>query len=384
MVQLDVYRAIAVVLVLASHTRGTPDDFSAYIVGLASFFRRYGHLGVDLFFVLSGFLVSGLLFREYLHTGSIALRRFLIRRGLKIYPAFYIFLAITVLLRMQQGSTFSLSDILCEAFFVQNYGPSVWSHTWSLAVEEHFYLFLAALVFLLMRVRSASPFRYLGGIVLVVTITVVSLRVVTYELFPYSNKTHWFPTHLRIDELLFGVFLSYYYHMKPGFVPAVKRLAIPILVLSIALLIGSQVALDDRARYALGPVLLAAGFGGVLLVSMCFATPTRGWCRHFLSFAGYIGSHSYSIYLWHTAVLVFGALLARKILGYELDYWPSFACYMSSSILFGIIMAKCVEIPVLRLRDRFFPSQNLARGREVSGLAKVRVDQHSVRPAQPL
>jgi peptidoglycan/LPS O-acetylase OafA/YrhL len=284
-------------------------------------------------------------------------KRFLIRRGLKIYPAFYVFLTITVLLRMQQGNTFSLSEILCETLFIQNYGPSVWSHTWSLAVEEHFYLLLAVLVIALLRFRPAAPFRYLGLIVLIVTTTVIALRMLTYDITPFSNKTHWFPTHLRVDQLLFGVLLSYYYHMKPGFVSGVRRIALPVLVLSVALAIGSQVVLDGRARYALGPVLLSVGFGGILLVSMCFANSTRCRSRHFLSFAGYIGAHSYSIYLWHTAVLVFGALLAKKILGYELDYCSSFLYYMVSSVLVGIVMAKCVEIPVLRVRDRLFPSQ---------------------------
>src|SRR5580692_5435255 len=81
--RLDVLRCVAVVTVLLHH---------GYI---SRFFTRLGWVGVDLFFVLSGFLISGLLFSEYKKRQSISFRRFFIRRGLKIYPAFYAFLLLT-------------------------------------------------------------------------------------------------------------------------------------------------------------------------------------------------------------------------------------------------------------------------------------------------
>ena len=83
--RLDILRCVAVVLVMIHHA------------GISPFFTRVGWIGVDLFFVLSGFLISGLLFSEYQRRGSIDFKRFFIRRGLKIYPAFYVFLLLTAM-----------------------------------------------------------------------------------------------------------------------------------------------------------------------------------------------------------------------------------------------------------------------------------------------
>jgi peptidoglycan/LPS O-acetylase OafA/YrhL len=98
-------------------------------------------VGVDLFFVLSGFLISGLLFREYIERGKIDLKRFWIRRSLKIYPPFYALLLATAIYSLVKFHHVT-SAILGDVFFVQNYLPHVWDHGWTLAVEEHFYLVL--------------------------------------------------------------------------------------------------------------------------------------------------------------------------------------------------------------------------------------------------
>ena len=88
-------------------------------------------IGVDLFFVLSGFLISGLLFSDIKETGTVHLGRFYIRRGFKIYPAFYAFLVITALLSPAIRHT---NHYWPEFLFLQNYFPRVWGHTWSLAI----------------------------------------------------------------------------------------------------------------------------------------------------------------------------------------------------------------------------------------------------------
>src|SRR5262249_45088549 len=108
-------------MVIIGHLPVAPRDSFLIVRWVADWFRQYGSLGVDLFFVLSGFLVSGLLFREYLSRGRADVGRFLIRRGFKIYPAFYVFIALTVVLRIRLGDSLTLPQILSEALFVQNY-----------------------------------------------------------------------------------------------------------------------------------------------------------------------------------------------------------------------------------------------------------------------
>lgn len=110
-----------------------------------------GWIGVDLFFVLSGFLISGLLFREHRKTGGVRIGRFLARRGFKIYPAFYVMILFTLAVGSLFDQRLPLRDVLAELSFTQNYFGGLWDHTWSLAVEEHFYIGIAALFALLLR-----------------------------------------------------------------------------------------------------------------------------------------------------------------------------------------------------------------------------------------
>src|ERR1700676_447782 len=108
--RLDILRCIAVFSVMILHGNIWP------------FFGKIGWVGVDLFFVLSGFLISGLLFSEYKTRNSISSKRFFIRRGLKIYPAFYLFLFLTGMLSRIVFRTLSpTTHYLHEVFFVQNY-----------------------------------------------------------------------------------------------------------------------------------------------------------------------------------------------------------------------------------------------------------------------
>src|ERR1700730_6928049 len=112
--RLDVLRCIAVLLVMFNHG------------GIWPAAAQHGWIGVDLFFVLSGFLISGLLFSEYKARSSISFKRFFIRRGLKIYPAFYLFLFLTVMFsRIVFHTLPPATHCLHEVFFVQNYWRGV-------------------------------------------------------------------------------------------------------------------------------------------------------------------------------------------------------------------------------------------------------------------
>ena len=127
--------------------------------------NEMGWIGVDLFFVLSGFLVSGLLFVEYKKHGNIRGKLFLIRRGFKIYPLFYfsIFLTVIFLLFLPNMYLFPdsrrlflnhngiLTGFVIEAFFLQSYLFGYWGHHWSLSVEEFFYFSLVLFLYYLVK-----------------------------------------------------------------------------------------------------------------------------------------------------------------------------------------------------------------------------------------
>lgn len=148
--QLDLLRGVAIIFVLICHSsiRGSDSGiFNKYVDA----FMNFGWTGVDLFFVLSGFLVGGLLFKELKSYGKVHVGRFLIRRGLKIWPVYFAYLAYYVAKGLHRGWGIggTWGKLYPNFFHIQDYVESAPAHTWSLAVEEHFYLALPILVWLL-------------------------------------------------------------------------------------------------------------------------------------------------------------------------------------------------------------------------------------------
>jgi len=130
---LDGLRAVAVAAVMVFH------------FGAASFY--WAKLGVTLFFVLSGFLITLLLMREREATGSVSLRSFYIRRALRIFPAYYVFLLLSFAWMLIEGQDVPAALVFSDGFYVLNYVQSFGafrdtpvSHGWTLGVEEQFYL----------------------------------------------------------------------------------------------------------------------------------------------------------------------------------------------------------------------------------------------------
>ncbi|MFO0653193.1 MAG: acyltransferase [Polyangiales bacterium] len=210
---LDVLRGIAIVLVLSHHLQRCPPTVSPIVRAVFDVAHLGGWIGVDLFFVLSGFLVSGLIFREHVARGSFQPARFLIRRGFKIYPAFYVLLLVT-LFDLEDRINISTANLWGEVFFLQNYLGAIWNHTWSLAVEEHFYLLLSALLFAWSRRRATNPFAGLVWLTPLVMFVTLALRLASCIRGHAPYQTHW-ATHFRVDSLLFGVLLSWLFHYQP-------------------------------------------------------------------------------------------------------------------------------------------------------------------------
>lgn len=364
--QLDVLRAVAILLVFGSHK----EAFALW--------SRVGWVGVDLFFVLSGFLVSGLLFKEYLRFGRINPKRFLIRRGLKIYPAFYLFLLVSLLVKLIFRVEIPVKSVLSETFFLQNYVPGLWAHTWSLAVEEHFYLLLIAVFFLAQRRarREANAFRRLPHITILVSLLILIARTLTsYYVQPHDLLTHYFPTHLRLDSILFGVLLSYYDHFFHDAFVAFIAGKTRLIFLASCCLISPCLFFDHENFFmpTIGLTLLYLGFGGLLVVSLygSHALPrfiSKLWLP-VENVLARVGLYSYSIYLWHVIIATWGILFVRRVLHQTLNSQLEFLLYAVASIACGILMAKLVEMPVLRLRNRYYPARSEAV--ETSGIQET-------------
>jgi len=234
---LDLLRFIAVFLVVARHSHPRIVEFEPS--ALYDYLKWGGWTGVDMFFVLSGFLVSGLLFNEYKKTGDLSVGNFLVRRGFKIYPAFYAFLLATLIWEWSTGQYVSLRTYLIEGLFLRNYFNGVWGHTWSLDVEEHFYIFLPLMLLVLHKVWKS--FNSLPAVFLVVAVVclVLRLNLDSADVRPLISRYEYFQTHLRIDSLLFGVLISYYYHFFPERLGFLNKYRWLWWVLAFALLIPS-------------------------------------------------------------------------------------------------------------------------------------------------
>lgn len=365
--QIDILRTLAIVLVLGRHITPCPEQTSSFFHSFTEIWRRGGWTGVDLFFVLSGFLVSGLLFREHEKFGKLRIGHFLIRRGFKIYPAFWLMIGFTVFHGHLRHLTLKVPNLTCEVLFFQSYFPHMWNHTWSLAVEEHFYFLLAIGLFFLTRRRSEDPFASVPIIFGIVAVFCLTLRIIGSFRLPYLHETHVFPSHLRIDSLLFGVVLSYWYHRFPiKFFEFAHKYRHLLLITGGALFLPTFCFSIESTPfiYTYGFALLYIGSGCLLAASLGFHPPTSPVAKA----VAYTGSHSYSVYLWHMPVALYGTEIVGRHL-HRPDSWYVYAAsYLLGSIAFGVVMAILVEMPVLNLRDRLFPSRGTPLGSDAPGI----------------
>jgi peptidoglycan/LPS O-acetylase OafA/YrhL len=373
--QLDVLRGVAILLVFGRHLElPRPDGF---LGGFAWIWFRIGWLGVDLFFVLSGFLIGGLLIAELNKRGGIDITRFLVRRGLKIYPAYFVFIAYLMLIPtgkvLARGGdwshTLAAQWLLYwpNLLFLQNYvGTNPAGHTWTLAVEEHFYLMLPfALVALVAmdRIRLLTPLCLLAVPALLLGLR--GLSVWTGD--PFAEKMA--ATHLRLDALLFGVGIRSVAEYLPERFEAARQWRHWLIPAGLALwslnLFIEPSAYFVRTFGLMGNYLGSAAF--LLATYHTRASDFGRWTRYVSPVAAlvaWIGVYSYAIYLWHVTTM---GILEREI-GSRVFVWlgeVSSAAWLISAavacigaVLAGVAASKVVEWPVLRFRDRLFPSRS--------------------------
>ena len=346
---LDVLRAYAVLLVFARHC---PE-----LILIA----HLGWAGVDLFFVLSGFLVSGLLFREYQQTRQIRPGLFLLRRGFKIYPQFYLFIAATLGLRVLSHQALPPQAVAADAAFFQNYVPGLWEHTWSLAVEEHFYLLLTIAIALLARRGGENPFAQLPRWISVFCALILGARVATWYFNPeVSIYAHQYPSHLRMDSLLAGVLLAYFHVFQSDSLTAWTRRVGPWLPQASILLLSPIAFLSNTHPfiYTVGFSMVSAGFALLLTMVLYPVKPLKPLGRAGRALAR-LGQVSYAFYLWHGLVLSFGKGLLPHVEVGEMSVlsYAEIAISFAATLILAFATTWLIEQPLLRMRDRWLPSR---------------------------
>ena len=359
--ELDFLRGIAIVLVLMRHQQ------------LFDFTTKMGWIGVDLFFVLSGFLVSGLLFREYLKFGNIKPGLFLIRRGFKIYPIYYLTYFLYLVPKIIKHQ-FEWKGLLSDLFFVQNY-VYAWGYayvpSWSLAVEEHFYFSFALLLWLAIKYawinlnskveRKISKFEIW---IFLIMISCLAGRIISNIYFQENGDKNFTMSHLRIDSLLAGAFVSYlYYFKKEKLVLFFRSNKIVLMILSFALLSFTPFVDFEDSFFVrtFGFTLLYISFA-ILLIYFLINDSINKLLETLFSKKGVdiiskIGLSSYSIYIIHGFVNFIFALLNNFFLHNVLNQTLLFFITSATSIISGILMTLYVEKYFLNSREKYFPNR---------------------------
>ncbi len=361
--ELDFLRGIAILLVLFRHQ---------YLFKWTQFI---GWAGVDLFFVLSGFLVSGLLFKEYLKFGNIHIKRFLIRRGFKIYPVYYLFSFFYVIPKINMG-TINPSKLAVDLVFLQNYLLG-WGYafpaSWSLAVEEHFYFGFA--LFISMALSSGKiTFKKNDSLqtnvsrfeknIFVLMVVCLLLRLYNNTFLPEEIDRNFTMTHLRIDSLLAGVLISYLYYFRFNLISHFYKSNKPVLLFIAFAGISWIPFVDISSSFfarTIGFSLAYVSFGILLLYFML--TPdinlklNKLFSKPLVYLISKIGFCSYSIYVVHLLVL---KQLPRILMnhGFHFSFYINFLLFFSAYIIAGMFTTFFIEHFFLKIRDHYFPSRS--------------------------
>jgi peptidoglycan/LPS O-acetylase OafA/YrhL len=367
---LDHLRALAIILVFIYHSGfigGRPDSLD----GIGAF----GWTGVDLFFVLSGYLIGGQLLARVARAQKINYGEFYIKRTMRILPAYLVVLALYFLIPAFRERS-ELPPLWRFLTFTQNYGldltrEGAFSHAWSLCIEEQFYLGLPLIILALTAIGPAHrsvwvlPALFFLGFVLRLYNWYHFLEPIAqtdgqpgftpaYSGFtPAYYRWIYYPAYTRLDGLLAGVSLAAIYHFRPQIWQRITRHGNALLLASLALIGAAWWVVHNEYQYSFrgaifGYPLISLAYGVLVLAAL---SPSCILYRFPSRLTALIAALSYSIYLTHKQILH----LSHKLLDRWFDphSWPSYLVCIVACGLAGWLLRIVVELPFLRLRDKW-------------------------------
>ena len=344
---LDGIRAIAVIMVLAYHLK------------LALF--KSGFLGVTVFFVLSGYLITGILISEVEEEGTIDLKNFWLRRIRRLVPAVMSMAVVIIFVSAVVNRvifTKGCKDFLASVLGFNNWWqifnkvsyfeaagvPSPFTHCWSLAIETQFYLIYPLIllgIYKLVKSRGEGRAKrglLFAGVTLLLALISVILMIVLFDPQQDASRVYY-GTDTRAFSLLFGALLAilWEYRMVPRRLSASVNMVLGSV--SFAVLLVMTIAINGSSNfwYRGGQF-----FGTILTVLMVYAVSGRKtWLSRFLSnpVLKWIGDRSYSIYLWHYPII----LLISK--GLKASWWITLIEIVLSVVL-AELSYRFIETPI--------------------------------------
>jgi peptidoglycan/LPS O-acetylase OafA/YrhL len=342
---LDGLRAVSILLVMIAHSRGSVGaSWARSVTGL-----DIGNLGVRIFFVVSGFLITNLLLCELSQTRSISIRNFYIRRFFRIFPAFYGYLGVLLVLAIFRLIQLPGLTILRSALYLGDYPlltaglPSPYEtwftvHTWSLAVEEQFYLMWPLL---LLTLRPSGAIKA----VLVSILAQPFVRLAIFELFPSYRPSLAISFEMVSDALATGCLLALARTSLHAWAPYNRLLGSRFIVpLAVSLLwLAYRIKSTHEFLWFVAAIPLA-NFSAAFLIDHCITAENIYTKALNLTWVAYIGVLSYSLYLWQEVFLVQGRWKSEPWHWFPISWMLAFGAASGSYYL--------VERPFLRLRER--------------------------------
>jgi peptidoglycan/LPS O-acetylase OafA/YrhL len=302
---LDGLRAVSIGLVLFAHTSGT-----RYFPSFVAMRRDFGNLGVRVFFVISGFLITTLLLQELAKTGRISLKLFYLRRAFRIFPCAYAYILIAIFLSWTGWLTLGATHLIHAATYTVNYDPArPWHliHLWSLSVEEQFYFIWPVLLCALGRRRGLW---FAASVIVLAPL----LRIGTWFLAPSLRWTIGTAFQTNADALAAGCVLAWAWpglSKRPAylrFLQSKSFIVVPVAGLLACALLHIETPPLLLVSYAIGQTVLNLSIA--LCIDRCVRYPS---C--FLQWRPvvFVGVLSYSLYLWQEPFLdrTSGAMINR-------------------------------------------------------------------------
>lgn len=378
LLHLDVVRGLAIVLVLLYHTL-FPVPRPVWYAPV-KWVAASGWAGVDLFFVLSGFLIGGLLVRERELRGTIDAPRFLIRRAFKTLPTYYVFLVTFGVTYVAFATTWGSSpqarfqeiarDLWPTLIHCQNYFPSTAERLgwlWSLAVEEHFYLLLAIALAVVSRRSHAPGSARIPGFWWLFLAIVIGATVAR-GLNAATLNAPSTASHLRFDSLFFGVALAYLTRLHANRLRCLVTRRWILLAVGIGMFFLHRVSAGHHAAFLFPFGQTVVAVASTLLVLAAFlcdqadevAAPSpRSPLRLLLRGIAWVGIRSYSIYVWHGW---FSRPIANRLTqGTGIDPHreglagiAGEAVFLLMPVALGALSFQFIEAPFITLRERWF------------------------------
>ena len=355
---LDHLRAAAILMVLGFHYCvffGHP--------GWAENFRAFGWTGVDLFFVLSGFLISSQLFTQINKGNPLNVREFFIKRIYRILPIYFFMVALYFFVPYFREKE-ALPPVWKFLTFTQNFRLNnaefgTFSHAWSLCVEEHFYLLLPLLLLALQGTKFLKSSYWIliglfaGGLALRIFLWKYYYPHAGEYSYPIANWTEniYYPTYNRLDGLVVGVSVAAFYKFRQASWEKWSRLGNLSILIGLLILTGAYFFASDMETFSttvFGFPLIAIGYGFLVMGAISPSSFLYQWRSKTTTL---VAALSYAAYLSHKGIIHITQQLL-SMAGLDKNSSVTMAVCAVTCLLAAWILHLAIEKPFMRLRDR--------------------------------